>query len=397
MAKIRILFMAEDVTLAHSSRAYVLACLINPARYEIHFATSHRSRFLINAPDIEYHEIQTLAPEVFIERLRKGQPVYSFKELSRSVTADITLIEKVQPDFVVGDFRLSLGISSELTGRPYLACTNAHWSPYSTQDFPIPDLQIVNVIGLKAARRLFPLITPGILWHHARSFNKVRRAHGLTPVGDLKEVYTHSNWSLFTDIPSIAPTRKLTDNQRYIGPVLWSPIVDPPSWWSNLPVAEPLIYVTMGSSGDVSLLENILAAARDTPCNVLVATAGRIKIDPEPGVYSADYLPGLEVVEKSSLVICSGGSATAYQALSLGVPVLGVPSNADQFFTMESIELNQAGLLLRPCDASKRRIYEAINTLLRDDNFKTCAGLLAAEIKSYDVKKIFPAFLDGLI
>jgi UDP:flavonoid glycosyltransferase YjiC (YdhE family) len=388
--------MAEDVTLAHSSRAYVLASQIDPERYEIHFATSPRSRFLINTPDINYHDIQTLDPEVFISRLKKGQPIYSVDELSCSTEADLALLRDVRPEVVIGDFRLSLGVSSVLTDTPYVALTNAHWSPYSTQAFPIPDLWFSRIISTKVTRFLFPLLEPVIFWYHARAFNKVRRAHDLLPVGNLKEVYTHSTWSLFTDIPIIAPTHKLTKNQRYIGPVIWSPEIATPEWWPLPSEENPLIYVTMGSSGDTSLLKNILEAVRGISCTTLVATAGRVQIEPEPGIYIADYLPGLEVISKASMVICSGGSATAYQALSLGVPILGVPSNADQFFTMESIERNRAGLLLRPAEASVKRLQESINILLSCDDFKVFAGQLAAEISRYNSCNLFPTFLDEI-
>lgn len=394
--KTTILFLAEDVTLAHSSRAYVLASHIDPERYDIHFATSGKSRFLINSTDINFHEICTLASQKFIDRLRKGHPVFTVEELQRSVAADIELIKKLKPKLVIGDFRLSLGISAELTGTPYVALTNAHWSPSSSQPFPVPEHWFFRLIGLKAACWLFSLLEPAILWYHARAFNKVRQRHSLPSVGNLKEVYTHSSWTLFTDIPSIAPTHKTTDNQRYIGPVIWSPEIAPPTWWPSLADKSPLVYVTMGSSGDTTLLENILNALRCAGCIALVATAGRIKIELSPGVYPAEYLPGIEIIKKASLVICNGGSATAYQALSLGVPVLGIPSNADQFFTMESIARCQAGLLLRPGDASNAHVKTLVEALLGDETFKKKAMLLAEEISRYDSRTIFTAFIDEL-
>ena len=54
-------------------------------------------------------------------------------------------MRRVRPGVVVGDFRLSLSISARLAGIPYVALINAHWSPWSTQRFPLPELPIVNV------------------------------------------------------------------------------------------------------------------------------------------------------------------------------------------------------------------------------------------------------------
>ena len=55
------------------------------------------------------------------------------------------MIREVEPDVVVGDFRLSLSVSARVAGVPYLAITNAYWSPYARQRFPLPELPVVRM------------------------------------------------------------------------------------------------------------------------------------------------------------------------------------------------------------------------------------------------------------
>ncbi len=40
--------------------------------------------------------------------------------------ADLALLEEIGPDLVIGDFRLSLGISCRVLGIPYVSLVNAH-------------------------------------------------------------------------------------------------------------------------------------------------------------------------------------------------------------------------------------------------------------------------------
>jgi UDP:flavonoid glycosyltransferase YjiC (YdhE family) len=393
----RILFVAEATTLAHVTRPIVLANALDKQRFKIIFACGQRYRSFIESSGHESIDIPTISPEIFLERLAKGKPLYTYDKLKEYVNAELKLLSATSPDLVVGDFRLSLGISTDILKLPYIALSNAHWSPYSTQPFPIPEHPILKLIGVKISKHIFPSLLSAIFWYHSRPFNNLRKSFGLSPVGSLKHVYSYGKWTLYLDVPSIAPTRDIPDNHRYIGPVIWSPDVKLPEWWNEIPDNMPIIYVTMGSSGDISLLEKILKALEDTPFVGLVATAGRIKIKPaSKNIYIADYLPGIEIIKKASLVIFNGGSATAYQALSLGVPVLGFPSNADQFFTMESVQQNRAGILIRPMKASKDIIMQSINNILDNKEYKGFAKKLASEISTYDCKKLFSDFIDSL-
>ena len=68
--------------------------------------------------------------------------------MRRDIGHDQALIEAVQPDVIIGDFRLSLAASARRAGVPYAALTNAYWSPQRPLRSPPPAVPGVAAPGL---------------------------------------------------------------------------------------------------------------------------------------------------------------------------------------------------------------------------------------------------------
>jgi len=299
--------------------------------------------------------------------LAQGRPLYDDLTLEKYVQQDLALIDSLRPDIVIGDFRLSLSVSARLRKIPYLAITNAYWSPYARQRYIAPVLPFTGLTGPTLATILFRLVRPLAFALHTLPMNRVRRHHGLPSLGaDLRRVYTDADYTLYADVPELFPTHDLPAHHRYLGPILWSPPVARPPWWNQLPSDKPLIYLTLGSSGANDLLPSIIHACADLPVCLMVAGAGTEPQTGMPGnVYWADYLPGIEAAARSSLVICNGGSPTSQQALAAGVPVIGIASNLDQMLNMRAILAKGAGHLLRADsfrpEALRKHVFEMLD------------------------------------
>ena len=85
-----------------------------------------------------------------------------------------------------------------------------------------------------------------------------------------------------------------------------------------------------------------------------------------------------DVFAQADLVVCHGGSGTAFGALAAGVPVVVVPVFADQFENGRRIAEVGAGLVVPHDDAS--RIAQAIETMLVGASYRAQARRIAAEI-----------------
>lgn len=392
----RILFIGEDVSLAHIVRPMVLADALQN-EYEVLFASGGRYSHLIEERGITHHNIYTQSAEIFLSRVAKGQNACNAEDFARAVEADLAIIEELSPDLIVGDLRHSLGISAKFTKTPYISIMNAHWSPYSTLVPPPPEHPIVSILGVKVASLLMPVLTPLFLKKCAGPFNIIRKAHNLAPIKEFREVFTCADWTVYADIPTLAPTMNKPLNHIYIGPIFWSPSISLPEWWDQLPVDKPVVYVAMGSTGNIQFVKELLDELHEMDIAVILATSGRFDLESIPdNVFMADYLPGIEACKRATMVICNGGTGTVNQALSAKTPILGIPLNADQYFTMGSVAEQDAGLFIRSGKINRKKIKIAVTEILSNCKYAQASEKLSNEILQYNALEKFREFINSL-
>lgn len=395
----RILFFAEAVTLAHVARPLVLAQSLDPAQYEVHFACAPRFEFAFAKTNFRRWDIDSISCEQFLRALAHGSRLYDFATLQKYVDEDLSVIGEVQPDLIVGDFRLSLAVSAAVTKVKYAAIANAYWSPYTKRKlFPLPDVPASRVLGYRLTSALFHLFQPLIFAYHARPLNKLQRKYGLRPLGNLLRVYTYGDYTLYADPPDFYPTSSLPLNHRFLGPIDWSPDTELPPWWNELPADEAIIYVNLGSSGAARLLPRIIQVLSELPITAVVATAGRWRpVELPANVKVCDYIPGREAVSKACLVICNGGSPSVYQALAQGVPIIGITSNMDQCLSMDPVELAQAGVVIPASQTSARSLAKTITAISNQGSFRDNARALQQKLISLNSTQAFDSFVGGLL
>lgn len=390
----RILFIGEAVTLAHVTRLLVLARSLDPARYEVHFACADRFPFVFRDESFRRWSIESISSEQFLEALAGGKQLYDYATLAAYAEEDRDLLARVCPDLVVGDFRLSLAVSAPLAGVLYAQLNNAYWSPYTRRRYPMPDLPMVRFLGVRLSNLLFQTLQPAALAWHAGPINRLRREQGLAPFRNTVVANTWADYTLYADVPGLVPMFQAPENHIYLGPIFWSPHASRPEWWDELPAEHPCVYVSLGTSGRVDILGRILDALKGFPLNIMLATAGRTHLDSVPdNVWVSELLPGEEAAARSALVICNGGSGTVTQALNEGVPVLGLPTNIDQYLVMRYVQEAGAGIGLRADRARATSVRTAVETLLTDNSYRNSARVLAKEFRNYNAVERFGKLL----
>lgn len=390
-----ILFIGEAVSLAHVARPLVLAQSLDPRQYDIHFACDpcYKS-FVSSLPHIKYWPIRSIQGKIFVKAADRGNFVLQKKDIEFYVRQEQELFENIRPCLIVGDLRHTLSISAELSHITYAALANAYWSPYRNLGFnPVPKLP-ANTISKRILDKI-------MFWKQrsaSASINNVRKKYGLSVLKGYCDLATRGDYTLYTEPPGFIQMLPMPDSHFFIGPVIWSPDNSRPSWWKTWNPDLPLIYITFGSTGAVKWLQEIVRTLQELPVTIVVATAGRTQLkDTGPNVYSADYLPGMELCKLASVVVFNGGSATGYQALNQGTPVVGIWSNIDQYLSMMTIERAGAGVACSVSDYEPQKIRRTVSAMLEGPSYQASAGKIAEKFKSYDACQQFRNFVQKLV
>ena len=369
----QILFFAEAVTLAHIARCITLANEIHESgNYIITIAADNRYDDIVGPIPFQRVPLYSMSSEYFAKKLAQGLPIYNVQTLTDYVNEDLRIIDEIKPDFIIGDFRLSLAISARIKKVPYATITNAYWSPYADIKYPVPEIPITKIFGVAVAQKLFDMVRPLAFKLHTLAFNEVCKKFRQTAVGyDLREVYTHADYTLYADIETLIPMKLLPQNHFFIGPVLWSAKVELPLWWQTLPSDKPVIFVTLGSSGDSSLLPMLLETLSQMPVTVLCVTAKKTILEKTySNVFIAEFLPAEQAVKKADIVICNGGSPMVYQSIIEKKYIIGLPSNLDQYLMMTLAHTAGFGELIRAGKVNSHSIERAVNYGLSYTPFK---------------------------
>lgn len=395
--KTRILFIGEAITLSHISRPLVLAQTLDPALYEVIFACDHRLRGLLKLPKhCRFVPLTSRMHGTNIDRFTDlRDELYDLPTFEAYIAEDLDLFERYFPDVVVGDMRLSLNISARLADIPYMNIQSCYWHPEARTDLRVPAAPFSASLSARTVNLIANVFAPVATLYP----NLLAVKYGLRPPGpDFRKTLCDGDHILFPDIPDWSPLSTVPSNATYVGPLVWAPDVPKPAWWGQIDTARPIIYVSLGSSGQPRLLQMIVEVGVALGFQMIVATAGRTRIEPVPGqVFVADFLDGGAVAKMAVLAICNGGSTAAPQALRAGCPVLGITSNMDQAAFMALLARGKASLELPESSVNQGALRTALTTLTADGSYAAGAKRLSSAIRRISRRNAFTTAIDSCL
>ncbi|MGH2443511.1 MAG: glycosyltransferase, partial [Chloroflexota bacterium] len=155
----------------------------------------------------------------------------------------------------------------------------------------------------------------------------------------------------------------------------------------------------------------VLGAVNGMAARVLVTVGRRFDpsgLDPVPSnVHPEAWVEQADVLRHADLVVCHGGSGTAFGALAAGVPVVIVPLFADQFENGLRIAGAGAGLCVETAHAADRSqgiseerdvpaIAGGIAEVLGEPRYRLGAQRIAREVASHQtVDEVLEALVLG--
>lgn len=344
----------------------------------------------------------------FLEATRSGM-VATFRYQAESRLRDLLwepervferlseILGDVRPDLVVSD-QLAFGATLALRAldQAYVSFHPGHPSaiPGPGEVFGFPELRPRQFTGSDAELAGLRALCDDVSAQFTRRFNATLRA--LNPHTDEvgSALSTTSDTLTLLNYPiELGGYRRasLPRTVRFVGAsVRNGPVLDPylAAVLERGDESVPRIYVSLGSflSARSDVLERIVAALRDRPVQLIVATGVTPRSlvgDVPDGWHVMPYLPQVSVLRSCDLAICHGGNNTVTEALWAGVPLLVCPFATDQFAGAEDVRRAGFGDVFDPNGTPAWEIARRVDRVLLGAAPRR-AATLGAKLRSED-------------
>lgn len=395
----KILVMPNGYFLAHVSRSLEIAKYLREIGHEVIFASEGNYMELVQENEFPVLSVKTLEIDRILACSRQGRVNwYDYDLVKTSVEAELKLFEQIKPDLVLSSFRLTLKTSCELASLPLAVILNSSWTNFSTVRNKAPEhSQFTKILGQSLASLIFPWGKEMVITLDILPFKKFRQEAGLSPGKNLWDIW-QGDLNLISDIPEYGPTKNLPSNFYYIGPIIWEPNIEMPYWFEQIDSQKPTIYITMGSTGNPYFFEQAIDIFGDSDYQFIMTTAGLVKLTNIPkNFFVTEYAPGSLIMQKSDLVICQGGNGTIYQAMSQGLPIIGIPTSHDQEFNMNRVVDLGIGIQLSELKFKPSHLIQAVEKIFNELTYRETAQKFEKILGNYNASQKGAQIIDQFL
>ncbi|HWD65973.1 MAG TPA: nucleotide disphospho-sugar-binding domain-containing protein [Solirubrobacteraceae bacterium] len=146
-----------------------------------------------------------------------------------------------------------------------------------------------------------------------------------------------------------------------------------------------LIYLSLGSlgSGDVGLMQTLIATLADCPHRVIVSMGPQHdQLTLAGNMAGAEFLPQTSVLPEVDLVITHGGNNTVTESLYFGKPMVVLPLFWDQYDNAQRIHETGLGRRLDTYGHAPAELRHTVDRLLEDGDLAACLTSLSAALRA---------------
>ena len=345
--------------------------------HDVHVRTSASEVQQLGALGLHAAAVDPRIEEIEIDDWRGRSQIDSLRRLVRAFAARAELelgdlrqaIDELRPDTLIVD--------NGCEGAMYVAeASGLPWAMYCPYPPPFRSVDAPpHGLGFRPARgplgrlrdRLWRGFGDRLLAPELRPLNDMRAGLGLPPLHTFDEQWLKADrFIAFTAEPYEYHRSDWPSSVRLVGPGLWEPPAEPPSWLAA--ETRPVVLVTASTAyqRDDKLIATALEALAGEDLAVVATTAA---LDPDEFDVPTDarverFVPHGPILARATCVVCHGGQGITQKALAAGVPACVVPFCRDQFDVARRVEIADAGVRLHHKRLNPKRLRAAVHTAI---------------------------------
>jgi UDP:flavonoid glycosyltransferase YjiC (YdhE family) len=221
----------------------------------------------------------------------------------------------------------------------------------------------------------------------AEPHNEARRGFGLPPDPEVTQPY---RYLVLATMPAswVAPDEPVPPTAHFIGPRPFEGLRDgTDTTWGTRLERRPVVHATLGTTEvnrTPGLYEAIISGLRDEPGTLVVAVGDRrdpAEFGPQPpNVIVEQYVSHAALLPYCDVVLTHGGYGAIMACLSLGLPMVVLPVNADQPRNARRCADLGVARVIGPEERTPEAIRAATQAVLRDPSYRVNAERVRDEI-----------------
>ncbi|RJQ68149.1 glycosyltransferase [Pseudonocardiaceae bacterium YIM PH 21723] len=319
---------------------------------------------------------EDFAPHWFVRRL--------FQEAQDVAPQIQSILDGDRPDLLAYDQMTWYGfLLAERRGVPHVrTCPSVAGNEHvpARGDAVIQDAEPEILAGLDAA------------WNEARAFL------GLPPMPILDAAVHQPDLGIVFCTQSFQPHGETFDERhRFVGPCLGDR--PNPQGWQRPDGDLPIIYVSLGTvfNDQPAFYRTVIEAFRDEPWNLELVIGPRVRPaelgDIPPNVRLHEFAPQLEILPHAAVFLSHCGMGGVQEALSFGVPMIGVPNTPEQRANADRIA--ELGLGLRLPEVTAPALRAAVAEVLADTGIRDRLAAMRDDITAAGGTRRAAGLLEG--
>ncbi|HEY9851906.1 MAG TPA: nucleotide disphospho-sugar-binding domain-containing protein [Leptolyngbyaceae cyanobacterium] len=396
--KKKILFGVEPFRLGDTTRMIEIAKLCQEEFNLAFYGYGGQFVHLIEEAGFTFYKLKPWLTEEKIEQAMKVErgetfeDLFTFNELTERVKNEIAFYKEIQPTAIICHHLPSPLISARAYSVPLVyVCPFAWTRPFFEANLASwPDIFDTRLSFFRCLPKSFRDWFTNQLGLRTNIFTKpfdnAAKAFGTKRFKKLTDLF-EGDYTLVTDIPDLTGVGSLPDKWYYVGPIFAKLKVEIPKTILNLPKDKPIIYFSMGSSGNRVIIKEILESFSQMPYRVISPMKLRLQemdVKVPDNVLLVDWIPAHKVNPLADLAVIHGGQGTVQTACVSGTPIVGIGMQPEQEKNIDFIVQKGAGIRLKKNEFTAKSLQNTIEEILANSQARQKAKEIQEILQAWD-------------
>lgn len=399
MANNRILLFSEGISFCHVVRPLVIGKWIKSlCDIDLVVATPANRVPFFAEEGFQTEVIQIADPREIYKRLSVGGPVYTVGDLEKYYRDDSILLDRIEPQVVIADFRFPLLQLSQHRSIPTIGITSASCHPSFDNSGSVPNCFLKPrlfppaLIDYADGTFLGRTVRRQILTQISRPYKEASRRHKLPVLESFFEYASQGDLCLLSDHPEVMSIKRLRQSDQYTGPLIWHRETPLPDGLSDTLIeASRVVYITVGTqdSMETGFVGPLARSLTSRGITTVISRGGRsfeISLKHEK-LFVFNFLNESKLLPLVDLWIYHGSALSTYNGLAFGVPMISIPQQADQHFHSLALERLQVGEIVRPRELDVTRLVKLAMAFLEDNQIHDRSRLISDRLAGTELQQ----------